>query len=86
MFAKYRSVTAAAVFCVLGATAAQAQTGDARPNLCPANAESFAAAATPQWNGWGADATQRRFQGAESARLTAAAAPRLALKWAFGFP
>ena len=86
MLWKYRSVTAAAVFFVLGASAAEAQTGDARPNLCPANAASFAAAATPQWNGWGADATQRRFQGAESARLTAAAAPRLALKWAFGFP
>jgi polyvinyl alcohol dehydrogenase (cytochrome) len=86
MLSKYRSMTAAAVFFILGASAAQAQTVEARPNLCPADAAPFAAAATPQWNGWGADATQRRFQGAEGARLAAAAAPRLALKWAFGFP
>lgn len=86
MLTKYRVVTAAAVFFVLGASAARAQTGDARPNPCPATAAPFAAAATPHWNGWGADATQRRFQDAEGAKLTAAAVPRLALKWAFGFP
>jgi polyvinyl alcohol dehydrogenase (cytochrome) len=39
----------------------------------------------PHWNGWGVDVTQRRFQPADQARLTAAQVPRLKLKWAFGF-
>lgn len=37
-----------------------------------------------EWNGWGFDDTNSRFQ--TSPGLTAADAPRLALKWAFGFP
>ena len=36
------------------------------------------------WNGWGVDAGNSRFQ--TSPGLTAADTPRLALKWAFGFP
>ena len=39
-----------------------------------------------QWNGWGNDPTQRRFQSAASADLTAKTVPGLKLKWAFGFP
>jgi polyvinyl alcohol dehydrogenase (cytochrome) len=37
-----------------------------------------------QWNGWGNDLTQRRFQSA--AGLTAKTVSDLKLKWAFGFP
>ena len=36
------------------------------------------------WNGWGVDAINSRFQSQPG--LTAAAVPRLKLKWAFGFP
>ena len=37
-----------------------------------------------EWNGWGFDNGNSRFQ--TSPGLTAADAPKLALKWAFGFP
>ena len=37
-----------------------------------------------EWNGWGADGSNTRFQPAPG--LTAADTPKLALKWAFGFP
>src|SRR5688572_9839171 len=37
------------------------------------------------WNGWGAGATNTRFQPAASGGLTAPMIPRLTLKWAFGF-
>ncbi len=52
--------------------------------LCatPASA-SFAG---PQWNGWGVDLDNSRFQPADQAGLTAAQIPKLKLKWAFGFP
>lgn len=40
----------------------------------------------PLWNGWGRDVSNSRFQSTEAAGLTAAEVPRLALKWAFGFP
>lgn len=43
-------------------------------------------ATLPQWNGWGNDLTNARFQPAAAAGLTAASVPRLALKWAFGIP
>jgi polyvinyl alcohol dehydrogenase (cytochrome) len=39
-----------------------------------------------QWNGWGADLGNSRFQPAERARLAPDEVPRLQLKWAFGFP
>ena len=39
-----------------------------------------------QWNGWGADPSNSRFQPAEVARLAPDEVPRLQLKWAFGFP
>jgi polyvinyl alcohol dehydrogenase (cytochrome) len=41
---------------------------------------------SPQWNGWGADLSQSRFQPASVAGIDAADVPRLKLKWAFGFP
>jgi polyvinyl alcohol dehydrogenase (cytochrome) len=39
----------------------------------------------PNWNGWGANLAQQRFQPAAMARLTASDIPRLKLKWAFGY-
>ena len=43
-------------------------------------------AAAPRWNGWGVSAGNTRFQPGDQARLSRADVPRLALKWAFGFP
>ena len=40
----------------------------------------------PNWNGWGADPTNHRFQPAAMAQLSASDVPKLKLKWAFGFP
>jgi polyvinyl alcohol dehydrogenase (cytochrome) len=39
----------------------------------------------PQWNGWGVDLANSRFQAAKAAGLTLAQVPKLKLKWAFGF-
>jgi polyvinyl alcohol dehydrogenase (cytochrome) len=49
---------------------------------CAAGAEFHAGGAT--WSGWGVDARNTRFQ--PEPGLTAAQAPALRLKWAFGFP
>ena len=40
----------------------------------------------PQWNGWGADLSNHRFQPSAMAQISAAEVPRLKLKWAFAFP
>ena len=40
----------------------------------------------PEWNGWGVDYDNSRFQPADQAELTASQVPNLKLKWAFGFP
>ena len=40
----------------------------------------------PAWSSWGVTITNTRFQPPEQAVLTAEQVPRLALKWAFGFP
>ena len=40
----------------------------------------------PRWSGWGVDAANTRSQSAEGAGLRADQVPKLALKWAFGFP
>jgi polyvinyl alcohol dehydrogenase (cytochrome) len=42
--------------------------------------------AGPAWNGWGNGIGNTRFQTASAATLTSGDLPRLALKWAFGFP
>jgi polyvinyl alcohol dehydrogenase (cytochrome) len=65
-----------------------AASGDAAkmPNRCAANPPLARAAAGPAWNGWGAGLDNARFQPGDQAKLTAADVPRLALKWAFGFP
>jgi polyvinyl alcohol dehydrogenase (cytochrome) len=46
----------------------------------PANFGGF------QWNGWGADLDNSRFQPAAAAGLTPGQVPSLKLKWAFGYP
>src|SRR5258707_7394349 len=53
--------------------------------LCANPKAPFAPSAT-DWNGWGADLSNARFQTAERAGLTADQVPRLKLKWAFAFP
>jgi polyvinyl alcohol dehydrogenase (cytochrome) len=62
-----------------------AATGDASQmkNRCESR-PAFDPLKGPAWNGWGFDSGNSRFQTAPG--LTAADAPRLALKWAFGFP
>ena len=41
---------------------------------------------TAQWNGWGVDPTNSRFQPAEQAGLMAEQVPDLKVKWVFGLP
>ncbi len=62
-----------------------AATGDAATmkNACT-SAPAFTPFTGSEWNGWGADGSNTRFQPAPG--LTAADTPKLALKWAFGFP
>ena len=40
----------------------------------------------PQWNGWGVDNTNSRFQSAENAGIPADKIPQLKVKWVFGLP
>ncbi len=77
-----RQKSAAAEFLsgkVLGASAATVASG-----LCAAADQFLPLGAN--WNGWGADLTNSRFQPAEQAGLNPADVPRLKLKWAFAFP
>ena len=63
-----------------------AATGDkaTMPNACRTT-PAFAPFTGSEWNGWGVDGSNTRFQ-ANPGGLTAETAPRLTLKWAFGFP
>ena len=75
------------VIIVAGVAPAFAQPVNSSPTRCVSARAPFGDSLdVPQWNGWGADPSQRRFQPAERARLAADAVPRLTLKWAFGFP
>ena len=47
---------------------------------------AFNPATGPRWSGWGADVMNTRMQSVENAGLRADQVPKLALKWAFGFP
>ncbi len=62
-----------------------AATGDASKmkNVCQA-APAFDPFKGSEWNGWGVDHANTRFQATPG--FTAADTPRLTLKWAFGFP
>ena len=75
---------AAAEF-VTGKSLAQ---GTAPPQgLCAAAPGAFPdILAGPEWNGWGVNLANTRFQDSASAGLTVEEVPRLKLKWAFGFP
>ncbi|HLI83330.1 MAG TPA: PQQ-binding-like beta-propeller repeat protein [Bryobacteraceae bacterium] len=55
-------------------------------NTCSQNTGLGDWSARPHWNGWGASIANTRFQSAAAAQLSAEQAPRLKLKWAFGFP
>ncbi len=61
------------------------------PATAPSNAVCSAGAALnnplgqPNWNGWGANLAQHRFQPASMAQLSASDVPKLKLKWAFAF-
>lgn len=54
--------------------------------LCAGSAAPADLLSGAHWNGWGAGASNSRFQPALMAGLTAAQVPRLKLKWAFAFP
>ena len=70
-----------------GVRAPQAATGSPIAGACPDNGAAFVdQLSKPHWNGWGVDPSQHRFQPADMARLAPSDAPRLKLKWAFGFP
>jgi len=56
------------------------------PNACAANPPMSDPSSTGAWNGWGADASNTRYQRSEAAGLTKADIPKLKLKWAWGFP
>jgi polyvinyl alcohol dehydrogenase (cytochrome) len=59
---------------------------DTASNLCPqAPGEFTVSDDVPQWNGWGVDLANTRFQTSEAAGLKAEQVPNLKLKWAFGF-
>ncbi|MBV8916339.1 MAG: PQQ-binding-like beta-propeller repeat protein, partial [Acetobacteraceae bacterium] len=63
------------------------QSGDASgmPNRCRKPAPPVRLGG-PLWNGWGNGLANHRFQSTAAAGLTAAAVPRLKLKWVFGYP
>jgi polyvinyl alcohol dehydrogenase (cytochrome) len=65
-----------------------AEAGDAKvmPNRCATNPPLSDPSAGPEWNGWGSNITNTRFQPAKAAGLSANQVPQLKLKWAFGFP
>jgi len=62
--------------------------GDAKKmsNQCSANPPMDDPSAGPEWNGWGVDLANTRFQNAKDAGLSADEVPQLKLKWAFAFP
>jgi polyvinyl alcohol dehydrogenase (cytochrome) len=62
-------------------------TTDPDAGRCTMPARPLAEAASlPQWNGWGNDLANSRFQPTAAAGLTSASVPQLTLKWAFGVP
>jgi len=73
---------------IAGRLLGTADQGDAAqmPNRCASNPAMTDPSASPEWNGWGVDATNTRFQPAKSAQITPAQIPNLKLRWAFGFP
>ncbi len=64
------------------------EVGDAKnmQNRCSSNPPFGDPDASANWNGWGNDVWNSRFQPAKTAGISADQVPRLKLKWAFGFP
>jgi polyvinyl alcohol dehydrogenase (cytochrome) len=55
--------------------------------MCTAAAPDFGdPSSSPQWNGWGQNLLNTRFQSSAQAGLTASDLSRLKVKWVFGFP
>ncbi|HKV04795.1 MAG TPA: PQQ-binding-like beta-propeller repeat protein [Candidatus Acidoferrales bacterium] len=68
---------------------ADKKTGERAPQPTVAACADTKAPFSPSdkdWNGWGADLANTRFQPAGRAGLNAAQVPKLKLKWAFAFP
>jgi polyvinyl alcohol dehydrogenase (cytochrome) len=59
---------------------------DRMPNRCDAASAGRSRTTGGDWNGWGADLSNTRFQPARAAGLPAPQVPRLALRWAFAVP
>jgi polyvinyl alcohol dehydrogenase (cytochrome) len=80
----------ACALCAVGPIAATAQEHGTAPQnggMCRAAGAPFGVALnTPQWNGWGVDPSQHRYQPSGMAQLAADDVPHLKLKWAFGYP
>jgi polyvinyl alcohol dehydrogenase (cytochrome) len=53
---------------------------------CATNPAITSLTSSPSWNGWGGNNENTRFQPSVNGKLNAADAPRLKLKWSFGFP
>ncbi len=87
MAAGITAVERAALAAFLSKVPATAAAVDPQAGRCASAARPpVEAASLPQWNGWGNDLTNARFQSAAAAGLTAQSVPKLTLKWAFGVP
>ncbi len=63
------------------------ETAPSAAAMCTAPAPEFSdPAAGPNWNGWGQNLLNTRFQNAKEAGISASDVGRLKVKWAFGFP
>jgi polyvinyl alcohol dehydrogenase (cytochrome) len=73
---------------VAGRLMGTALSGDAAkmPNRCASNPPLELKSGGADWNGWGADGDNSRYQSAAKAGLSPDQVRRLKLKWAFGFP
>jgi polyvinyl alcohol dehydrogenase (cytochrome) len=69
-------------------SAALPATGTPDGNACTSNDSASLAKPLdqPNWNGWGANLAQHRFQTSRDGAVVATDVPRLKLKWAFAFP
>src|SRR5262245_45097473 len=65
--------------------AGEAGAAEAMPNRCEPSAPPRPTAGR-DWNGWGADLANTRYQPAQASGLPAVQVPRLALRWAFALP
>jgi polyvinyl alcohol dehydrogenase (cytochrome) len=54
--------------------------------MCQLGSGGAFAMSGPQWNGWGVNTLNTRFQDSEAAGIPADQISRLKVKWAFGFP